>query len=340
MSDSASNATVPAVSPLLITTELGPIFVGNVLNWLLMGVLTVQFVRIAAISYSRQHSQPTDAYSNNFPRDRLLVKILVYTLFVVDIVQTGLGTHEAWWFLIEHWGDVSSLQRGPWSALTIPITCGLVSAPVQLFYAYRIWRLRYGPVARLVCAVMVLSGLAQSMAGITGSALLQSNVTQENLIRLHPVFTFWLAGSFITDFIVAVTMTWILHTAKSASAVTQTNGMLNRLMINTIQTGTATGLCAGLELVMFLRFPQTNYHWAFAYILGKLYTNSFMVSINLREPRRRSKLDAAESIELRIQVSRDVERTMGGNVKMRSQADNWTTEDSASTDARPKAESV
>ncbi|KAJ7435221.1 hypothetical protein B0H11DRAFT_2277736 [Mycena galericulata] len=284
---SSPEKTVLLVDP---STVIGPIFLGNSFNWLFMGLLVMQVY----------------TYWRNFPKDRVMVKMLVYIIFTLDLTQTAFGTHEAWWFAIQNWGNISALQGGSWTTVISPIMCGIISAMVQIFYAYRIWALRRNIMPRLLAILIILLALTQALAAIIGSLLLETNLTQENLIRLHPIFSLWLAGSFTTDVLVTGSMIWILHTSKSTSRVSQTDSLLNRLILNTIQTGTVTVICAGVGLALFIVYTDRNYYFAFTYILGKLYSNSFMATINSRAPRRHS--EQSESIGMRIQVSRRTER--------------------------------
>ncbi|KAJ6542521.1 hypothetical protein DFH09DRAFT_1282558 [Mycena vulgaris] len=289
-SPSSPQQTILLVDPV---TAIGPIFLGNSFNWMLTGFLMMQVY----------------AYWRNFPRDKLKVKILVYAVCVLDLLQTAFGTHEAWWFSIQNWGNVSALQGGAWTEIMSPILCGIISAMVQIFYAMRIWTLKRNAIPRLLAILIIWLALGQSLAAIVASSLIQETLSQEQLLRLHPVFSFWLAGSFATDILVAGSMIWILYTAQPTlpEYSSNTESMLNRLMLNTIQTGTVTVLCAGITLVLFIKFTDRNYYWAFAYILGKLYSNSFMATLNSRASRRR--WDGSESISMGLQRSRQTDRT-------------------------------
>ncbi|KAJ7159323.1 hypothetical protein C8R43DRAFT_1234065 [Mycena crocata] len=307
MSDSN---TIPASTPVTIllanpTTVIGPIFLGNVFNWMLTGLLITQVY----------------TYWRNFPKDRRAIKLLVYIVFAFDLVQTAFGTHETWWYAIEKWGSVAALQAAPWTALMNPILSGIISAMVQIFYAYRIWSLKRNLMPRVLASFIVLLAFAQSLSAIIASSLLERELSQENLIRLHPLFSFSLAGSFSTDILITGSMIWILYTAKSSTRVSNTDSLLNRLILNVIQTGTVTVVCAGVALALFINFTDKNYYFAFIYILGKLYSNSFMATLNLRAPRRHS--EQSETIGMRIQVSRQIERELDG-VKMSAAAKHST----------------
>ncbi|KAJ7149462.1 hypothetical protein C8R43DRAFT_951944 [Mycena crocata] len=240
-----------------------PKFLGNAFNWLLLGLLIMQV-------YS---------YWCNFPKDRGAIKILVYSVFVFDLIQTAFGTHETWWFAIENWGNIPSLQSGPWTSVINPIMCGISG-----------W---FSPHSHLVLEeepVTTHPGLPHCIA----SSLLEADLTQGNLIRLHPLFSFWLAGSFSTDILITGSMIWILQTAKSTTHVSDANNLLNRLMLNAIQTGAVTVVCAGIGMALFVNYTDKNYYFAFIYILGKLHSQH------------------SETFGMRIQVSRRTEREHDG----------------------------
>ncbi|KAJ7631345.1 hypothetical protein DFH06DRAFT_1224290 [Mycena polygramma] len=320
---SNSTLTDPNTDPPTIllpdpATAIGPIFLGNALNWMLMGFLLVQVY----------------IYWLNYSRDQFKIKFLVYTICLLDIIQTAFGTHEAWWYSVGNWGVVEALQEGTWTSVLSPILCGIISAMVQIFYAMRIWLLKRSTLPRLLACLIVLLALAQSLTAIIACSLLQTDLTQANLLRLHPAFSFWLAGSFATDILVAASMTWILYSAKPthpALAAQNTDGMLNRLIVNTIQTGTVTVLCAGIALALFIKYTDKNYYFALTYVLGKLYSNSFMATLNQRAPHRPQSAPSGESIGMRIQVSRRTDKTVNG-LKLDSQWNNGTTTDFAAED--------
>ncbi|KAJ7441720.1 hypothetical protein FB451DRAFT_1414511 [Mycena latifolia] len=305
MSNATTSPSGPANGTLIFNPviEFGPMFVGNMFNWLFLGLLTMQVY----------------TYWVKFPKDRIMLKVLVYSVFVLDLFQTAVGTHEAWWNTISNWGSIEAFETGPWTSLMIPLLCGLISAMVQIFYAFRIWKLKKTAVFRFLAGFIVLLAIAQSIGSIAGSAVLFGHLDVEGFIRSHPILTFWLAGSLVTDIVIAGTMIWILYTAKSAIDTPRTRSLLNRLMVNTIQTGTATAVCAGIELILWVKFTDTNYHIAFGYVLAKLYSNSFMATLNARQSDMHPP-EQFESFGMRIQVSRQTDM-IGGGTKLQTTSD-------------------
>ncbi|KAJ7698002.1 hypothetical protein B0H17DRAFT_906631, partial [Mycena rosella] len=90
------------------------------LNWMFMGMLIMQYY----------------TYYQTFSTDQMVLRVLVNVLLVLDIAQTITGTHFAWFFIITTWGNPADFNFVPWSASSIPIFCGPITAIVQMFYAW------------------------------------------------------------------------------------------------------------------------------------------------------------------------------------------------------------
>jgi len=106
-----------------LTCFLGPYLIGNLLNYGLMGVLVVQVY----------------FFTISFPKDRAALKVLVYLVLFVEVVQTCLSTYYAWDILVVGWGNVPHIAKPNWSVRTHPPLAGSVSFLVQSFFAWRIW---------------------------------------------------------------------------------------------------------------------------------------------------------------------------------------------------------
>ncbi|KAJ7182494.1 hypothetical protein C8R43DRAFT_6212 [Mycena crocata] len=65
----------------------------------------------------------------------------------------------------------------------------------------------------------------------------------------------------------------------------QSETLLTTLINRVVQTGAVTVVCAAVGFGLYLGFPTTNYEYVPSYILGKLYTNSLVLTLNLRRSR-------------------------------------------------------
>jgi len=247
---------------------VGPIFIGNSLNYLLFGTLIMQL----------------NTYYRNFPNDRLALRALVYTVFFMDLVQTVLLTQNGWWFIITAWGSPEMFTQVVWSASVIPIMTGLISAVVQIFYAWRIWTLTSSLFMHGISILVVLIAVMQCTIATVAGSIVSRNPLLTTLLGLSNEFSTWLAGSFVADIIITACMTYILTQARNRSSWAASETMLTKLVNRVIQSGAATVVIAAVDLALFVQLPETNYFYVPSYILGKIYTNSFMLNLNLRRP--------------------------------------------------------
>ncbi|KAJ7665604.1 hypothetical protein B0H17DRAFT_1019282, partial [Mycena rosella] len=157
-------------------------------------------------------------YYQTFPTDQLSLRILVNALFILDVAQTITSTHFGWFFIITTWGNPADFNFVPWSASMIPILCGIVTAMVQMFYAWRIWVLAPSQFLKAVSALIVVLAFTQGTAAIVAGGLVLHTPTQTELAQVHPEVTLWLSTSFTVDVIITASMTFILTRAKQKSA--------------------------------------------------------------------------------------------------------------------------
>ncbi|KAJ6576414.1 hypothetical protein DFH09DRAFT_1149268 [Mycena vulgaris] len=249
--------------------ETGPLFIGVLFNWGLLGAFLVQ-IYIYAVWY--HHT------------DRGAVRYIVYTLFVVEAVQTGLMTHTAWEILAYNWGDPTVLLNIPWSSATTPIVGGIVAMIVQLYFAWRIWILQQNMISGGVAIVASLLSLLQCICAVTyGGKFIASGLdaTLLDAPTFKVLAVVWLSGNVSCDVIIAVSLVYIFSVVKSNS-IARTGNVLNRLIIQTIQSGVITALVACAHLAIYLAFPHTFLDLPAVYTLSKLYSNILLANLNNR----------------------------------------------------------
>ncbi|KAJ7701205.1 hypothetical protein B0H17DRAFT_1046214 [Mycena rosella] len=74
--------------------------------------------------------------------------------------------------------------------------------------------------------------------------------------------------------------------AQHQSRFKSTETILNRLIINTIETGAITAGLALVELILFKIWPNTYYHITTEYVLGRMYSNVLIATLNGRHRSR------------------------------------------------------
>ncbi|KAF7362650.1 hypothetical protein MVEN_00614100 [Mycena venus] len=247
--------------------------------------------------------------------DRVAIKILVYGLYLVELAQTLVITQFGWQCLILNFGNVDDLIVTPLSVAVTPVLNGVVATAVQFFFAWRIWQLTPSTIGRVAVALIIAVSLLQfsGTVGVTVYALLETNFAE--ITKVTVFADMWLGGGFVCDIIIAGTLTTILWRAKCRSGLESTETILNRLIINTVETGAITATLALIELALFKTMPETYYHITIEYILGRMYSNVLLATLNGRHRSRNasenvinnfgtSAMEVATTTELRSYVAR------------------------------------
>ncbi|KAI0748356.1 hypothetical protein C8Q80DRAFT_1270777 [Daedaleopsis nitida] len=248
-----------------ITLLAAPHLFGHLFNYGLFGVLSTQVF----------------IYHVSFPNDRLRLKVFVYGLYAMEVLQLVMATHDAFETLGRGWGNTTTLDNPQWLWFDVPLISGIVSASVQIYFAWRIYVLSR---SKILSGFIVLIALAQGSAGIASGikahlvnslADLQAETTKSLIV--------WLGGSVACDIVIALCMLYYLSRGRRGLA---SDALLARLIRLTVETGTLTASVACLDLVFFLVFKHNNLHLTPALILTKIYTNSLMMLLNNRTQMR------------------------------------------------------
>ncbi|PFH47409.1 hypothetical protein AMATHDRAFT_42952 [Amanita thiersii Skay4041] len=91
-----------------------------------------------------------------------------------------------------------------------------------------------------------------------------------------------------------------LHQARKGSKLPkQTEDLVTKLIINTVETGAVTAVTACVELALFLANPNNYVYLVPAVILGKVYSNVLVANLNGRARMRTSVSDDPSMLVMR-----------------------------------------
>ncbi|KAF8065018.1 hypothetical protein FPV67DRAFT_1671310 [Lyophyllum atratum] len=249
-----------------ITAITAPQIIGTLFNWALYGVLSVQVY----------------VYYLNFPEDKLTSKCLVYGTYIFEMVQTALSAADLYYWFSSGYGNMIALGDTFISPLDTPFLCGIIAAVVQCFFAYRIWTLKRSYWWLVV--LIVLTAMLQT-AGAFGTAfrafkLKKFSRFHENV--LFPAsFHVWLLGDAVSDILIAGTMVWIFHKSQKQE-YQHANKILAKLIRLIVETNTLTASMALLSFILYAGFPGEDFFICTTLIMGKLYSNTLLVTFNNR----------------------------------------------------------
>ncbi|KIM30389.1 hypothetical protein M408DRAFT_284721 [Serendipita vermifera MAFF 305830] len=250
------------------TLLAGPLLLGHLFNVFLYGIELVQFYR----------------YNVIFPRseERPWTRRLVYTVVILDTLQTAFTIHNAWRVLGSGWGDPDVFLNPEWSWGSVPLFTGLVSLLVQGFYALRISKLIQYQLTRWLIGLILVIAITQAVCGIiSGVYYVFGSITRTTHSFTFVTTTVWLGGSAFCDLVISATIVTFL--LVQVSGFKPRDNVVQKVIKMTVETGAITTSAATVDLILFLRFPNNNLHLIFCIPLAKLYSNTLLAMLNARK---------------------------------------------------------
>ncbi|KAF7349804.1 hypothetical protein MVEN_01280600 [Mycena venus] len=252
----------PVVIPGVIVSYItGPVVLGYMWSYCLYGMLIVQVY----------------LYSEMFPNDSRGIKAFVWVLFILETIYTLIITIAAWNDYGPGWG-------------------GILAGMAQSFYIWRISKLttkRWVPV--LIGCVMLTQVTFACYYGIRVSV---EGRTFTELFALSPEITLFLIGSAVCDLSITTTLVVVLSAQKHRTPFQRTTGLINKLIRFSVETGCLTSLGAIIDVILWLTTKEWNFHLIAFLVLGKLYSNVLMATLNCRAPIFRSESEATTIITM------------------------------------------
>ncbi|KAF4583379.1 hypothetical protein EYR38_002129 [Pleurotus pulmonarius] len=233
---------------------IGTLLVGIFFNTYLYGLVTYQF----AVYYNSPFKDPT------------WIRAFVGILVVLDTFHTAAYVSFASGFALTTKEETFDTARYTWHGSTALLT--------QIFLGYRMYRLTGRLYMFIILLIFAITSFALGMTcGIKAWILREL----AKLPVLDGLVTAWLAMQMGIDLYITVALCWILSQAKTKFRATDT--VINRLMRGAIQTGVFASIFSLGDLVAFLALPHTNIYGMFAIPLGRIYTNTLMDTLLMRE---------------------------------------------------------
>ncbi|KAI9435799.1 hypothetical protein H4582DRAFT_2079434 [Lactarius indigo] len=230
-----------------------PMLLGALWNWTLYGVLVVQIY----------------VYSYNFPEDRILLKSLVYSLFVVETLQTALTGADLYYWFVSGFGNMDHLSSPYLSAIDVPIIGSIVALSVQIFFMYRIWILSERSSWFLCLIIALCSAVAAVAAFSTGvySHVLNKFASHRTLKILSFI---WLSGNALSDVLIAGSMLFHLGRLRRQGGGIFSDHAISRIVRITVETNVLTATVGIVSLFTIAIFTDKPWFTCPVAILGKL----------------------------------------------------------------------
>jgi len=218
-------------------------------------------------------------YYETYLKDPWQLKLLVAAVLTFDTIHQLLITHTIYIYLVSNFAIVVDLGKIVWSLIVEVLFNGFTALLVQCFMTSRIWRLSNKNylltgtvfalvIAEFVCVIIYVVKALQITTFVELTALKHLSMVVNVLAA---------AG----DVLIAIVLCIMLQ--KSRTGFKRTDTMIKKLIIFTMNTGLTTSICAVASLISIIAAPTSFIYIAFYFNLGRCYTNSFMVTLNVRQ---------------------------------------------------------
>ncbi|KAI1785523.1 hypothetical protein LXA43DRAFT_1100121 [Ganoderma leucocontextum] len=240
-------------------------------------------------------------YYEQFPKDKLVLKVTVGVLWALDTLTIFLDSHGAYFYLISNFTNITALDQEVWSVQAELLVTYTVVLIVQIFFILRMHHLRphlwYIPVFFGLLAVASYASLIVIFTRVQQNTTWSKTASPDVIVRMLDSLRLyratksiginsalpaanWVMGN-VVDIGITVVLCWYLWSEK-VGVPHRTNVMLNRIIVFLINRGAIAAWVQVLTLLTKLIFPRTFVWLAFHTILSKVYTNSMLATLNAR----------------------------------------------------------
>ncbi|KAI1793100.1 hypothetical protein LXA43DRAFT_1127559 [Ganoderma leucocontextum] len=242
-----------------------------------MGALLIGVI-ISGVFYGVSVSQ-VYYYYTRYQHDPLYLKLLVLAVLMTDTAHQGLISHTVYWYFVTTYGDPAALGRLSPTIIVEVFFNAFTALFVQCFFAVRVYRLS-GKKVWLVIPVGLLIAAEFSII-MAYSIKAMAFKTYLDLTRLKALSVSVNAIAAAGDVCIAAILCTILQTSKTGFQ--KSNLIINKLMVFSVNTGLLTSICACMSLITILALPNTSVYICFFFLMGRLYSNSLMATLNARK---------------------------------------------------------
>ncbi|TFK72280.1 hypothetical protein BDN72DRAFT_894949 [Pluteus cervinus] len=254
-----------------IDETYGAMLIGLLIATFLQGMLTVQLYQ----------------YYISFPKDPTLNKVLVGSVWCLDLIHLIFISHPTYYFLVTNWGNPAVLTHSTVLLnLHLPLI-GITTIICQIYFLHRVWLFTEKNIPIMVSLVSLCIGTLVLGFFITVKILEDLSVATFYRFRYVSIPQF-IVGA-MADIGIAVCLCWYLD--KGKGEYKSTNNIISRLVRYTIATGAATSLLAVACTIAYMAKPQTMIFVSMHFSMGRMYTNALLATLNARTGLR-SQFDA------------------------------------------------
>ncbi|OAX36712.1 hypothetical protein K503DRAFT_281959 [Rhizopogon vinicolor AM-OR11-026] len=231
-----------------IQDTFGAAFIGGMVAAIMYGITTLQ----------------TYLYYVYYPRDSKSMKFLVALIC---------------------FGNENALNTAVWSLIGSIALNLCIAVLVQTYFAFRIYRLSRPSIRWWLTGSIMLVIIAHFAFGMETVVLMFGNTAFDTLQQFTLIAsTPFAITNVLSDICVAVPLCVLLRGKRSP--ITGTKVLINTLIVYAINRCLLTSVVSVAEVITFAISPTSLWFIGIDFVIGKLYANSFLASLNSRSSLR------------------------------------------------------
>jgi len=259
----------------------GAIILGVLAASVLSGVFAVQ-----CLIYFRCYSQ-----------DRKELKALVMFVWTLEIAHTILIWLAIWDYFVTQFGNGHYVDHiPPTIALSVVLTATLTFL-THCLLAHRIYHLSARNLL-LVTPILFLATLRLAAASVSGGEMIYLRSYTRFRWHFRWLFSTGLGLSSAVDILITVSLLFLLQKSKNSSV--RLHELIDSLILYTFEIGSLTSFATVISMLCWTLLDNSLIFLGLHFVIGKLYANSLLATLNSRRDFRRARTTAFEHLHLSI----------------------------------------
>ncbi|KAF9523107.1 hypothetical protein CPB83DRAFT_63944 [Crepidotus variabilis] len=255
---------------LNIAKTFGALLLGGLFASFVSGFVTIQGV----------------IYLRMYPTDAIGIKLLVLTVWLLDISHTTVIWSALWSYLIQNYGNESVMDIIHWNiAVTIVLTA-VLTLLIHMFFAQRIFKLSKRNYW-LTAPIVILACMRLVSACVTTSEMMHLKTFSRFIEQIRWIFTLGLALSSAVDILITASLVFLLQSNRTGMA--NLNAVIDSLIWYTFETSSLTTAGTVIAMLCWLVMPNNLIFMGLHFVIAKFYANSILVTLISRKKIRQGR---------------------------------------------------
>ncbi|KAJ7278815.1 hypothetical protein C8J57DRAFT_1304600 [Mycena rebaudengoi] len=241
----------------------------------------------------------TYLYYRNYPKDSLILKTTVGALWLFDTMSTILVAHSMYTYIVTNFGNLAVDGLIPWSFALENGMNTMTTITAQCFYAWQIWTVSQSIIVTggILLIAFTSFGLAIYITVRCFRDPRVASLGEESFQSISGPVQGLAAAC---DIVITLALIWFLRSKRSRSGIRTTREMIDTLILFAVCRGILTAIAQIMFMSLNVALPNRTFWMPFHQVVGKLYVNSVIASLNVR----RVVAGKGEPESTRIQLSK------------------------------------